>query len=156
MLSTNQSRTSHLTCLIYSFSIVFTYSFIQEYLFKTLNVPRTVAGDSVSTSFNEHNKYTSYAMPWWLRGKKSACNAGNAGSNPGFGKIPWGRKWQPTLVSLPGKPHGQRSLVGYGPWGRQEWDVTEAIKHICHAYLSRLLKAINYKTNKSICVCFHQ
>ena len=40
------------------------YSFIQEYLFKTLNVPKTVAGDSVSTSFDEHNKYTSYAMPW--------------------------------------------------------------------------------------------
>ena len=24
----------------------------------------------------------------------------------------WGRKWQPTPVSLPGKSHGQRSLVG--------------------------------------------
>ena len=28
------------------------------------------------------------------------------------GKIPWRRKWQPTLVFLPGKSHGQRSLVG--------------------------------------------
>ena len=27
------------------------------------------------------------------------------------GKIPWGRKWQPTPVFLPGKSHGQRSLV---------------------------------------------
>ena len=27
-------------------------------------------------------------------------------------KIPWSRKWQPTLVVLPGKFHGQRSLVG--------------------------------------------
>ena len=27
------------------------------------------------------------------------------------------RKWQPTLVFLPGEPHGQRSLAGYGPWG---------------------------------------
>ena len=27
-----------------------------------------------------------------------------------------GRKtWQPTLVFLPGKSHGQRSLVGYHP-----------------------------------------
>ena len=25
----------------------------------------------------------------------------------------WGRKWQPTPVFLPGKFHGQRSLVGY-------------------------------------------
>ena len=28
------------------------------------------------------------------------------------GKIPWRRKWQPTLVFLPGEFHGQRSLVG--------------------------------------------
>ena len=33
------------------------------------------------------------------------------------GKIPWRRAWQPTSVFLPGKPHGQRSLVGCGPWG---------------------------------------
>ena len=29
----------------------------------------------------------------------------------------WGSKWQPTPVFLPGKSHGCRSLVGYGPWG---------------------------------------
>ena len=32
-------------------------------------------------------------------------------------KIPWRRKWQPTPVVLPGKSHGQRSLVGYSSWG---------------------------------------
>ena len=37
------------------------------------------------------------------------------------GKIPWGRKWQPTPVFLPGESHGQRSLVGYSPWGRKSW-----------------------------------
>ena len=30
--------------------------------------------------------------------------------------IQWRRKWQPTLVFLPGKVHGQRSLVGCSPW----------------------------------------
>ena len=30
-------------------------------------------------------------------------------------KIPWRRKWQPITVFLPGKSHGQRSLVGYSP-----------------------------------------
>ena len=40
-------------------------------------------------------------------------------------KIPWRRKWQPTLVCLPRKSHGQRSLVGYSPWGRKESDMTE-------------------------------
>jgi len=28
-------------------------------------------------------------------------------------KIPWRRKWQTTLVFLPGKFHGKRTLVGY-------------------------------------------
>ena len=32
---------------------------------------------------------------------------------------PWRRKWQPTLVFLPGESHGQRSLLGYSPWGRK-------------------------------------
>ena len=34
---------------------------------------------------------------------------------PWGGKVPWRRKWQPTPVLLPGKSHGQRSLVGYSP-----------------------------------------
>ena len=37
------------------------------------------------------------------------------------------RKWQPTPVLLPGKFHGQRSLVGYSPWGRKELDTTERL-----------------------------
>ena len=37
------------------------------------------------------------------------------------------RQWQPTLVLLPGKPHGQRSLVGYIPWGHKESDTTERL-----------------------------
>ena len=37
------------------------------------------------------------------------------GFDPWVVKIPW--KCQPTPVFLPGKLHGQRSLVGYSPWG---------------------------------------
>ena len=29
---------------------------------------------------------------------------------------------------MPGKSHGQRSLVGYSPWGRKEADRTERLK----------------------------
>ena len=43
------------------------------------------------------------------------------------GKMPWRRKWQPTLVFLPGKSHGQRSLAGCSPWGRKELDMTERL-----------------------------
>ena len=39
--------------------------------------------------------------------------------------ILWRRQWHPTPVLLPGKSHGQRSLVGCSPWGRKESDTTE-------------------------------
>ena len=41
-------------------------------------------------------------------------------------KIPRIRKWQPILVFLSGKSHGQRILAGYSPWGCKESDMTEA------------------------------
>ena len=37
----------------------------------------------------------------------------------------WRRQWHPTPVLLTGKSHGQRSLVGCSPWGREESDTTE-------------------------------
>ena len=46
-------------------------------------------------------------------------------SIPGVRKIPWRREWQPTPVVLPRESYGQRSLVGYSPWGRKESDTTE-------------------------------
>ena len=57
-------------------------------------------------------------------GKESACQGRRCGFSLWVGKIPWRRKWKPTLVFLPGKSHGQRSLVGYSPWGhriRHDW-----------------------------------
>ena len=39
----------------------------------------------------------------------------------------WRRKWHPTPVFLPGKSHGQRSLVGYTPQGSKESDTTERL-----------------------------
>ena len=37
----------------------------------------------------------------------------------------WRRKWPPTPGLLPGESHGQKSLVGYSPWGHKELDATE-------------------------------
>src|SRR5574337_2883 len=37
------------------------------------------------------------------------------------------RQWHPTPVLLPGKSHGQRSLVGCSPWGCEESDTTERL-----------------------------
>ena len=61
--------------------------------------------------------------------------------DPWVRKIPWGRKWHPTPVLLPGKSHGQRSLVGYSPWDHKELDTTERL-HVSFTwkklYLSKL------------------
>ena len=46
------------------------------------------------------------------------------------------RQWRPTPVLLPGKSHGQRSLVGCSPWGREESDTTERLHF--HFSLSRI------------------
>ena len=43
----------------------------------------------------------------------------DAGSIPGLGRSPGGGKRQTTPVFLPGESHGQRSLVGYRPWGHR-------------------------------------
>ena len=40
---------------------------------------------------------------------------------------PLEKKGKPTPVFLPGKSHGQRSLVGYRPWGRKKSDTTERL-----------------------------
>ena len=40
---------------------------------------------------------------------------------------PLEKEMQPTPVLLPGKSHGQGSLVGYSPWGREESDTTERL-----------------------------
>ena len=48
------------------------------------------------------------------------------GAIPGLGRSPGGGVWQPTPVFLLGKSHGQKSLVGYNPWGHKESDMTEA------------------------------
>ena len=62
---------------------------------------------------------------WWLSGKESTCQCMRQGFDPWVRKIPWRRKWHPTPVFLPGKSHGQRSLVGFSPWGHQESGTVE-------------------------------
>ena len=57
-------------------------------------------------------------------GKEPACKCRRQerhGFTPWVGKIPWRREWQPIPVFLPGESRGQRSLVGYSPWGHIEF-----------------------------------
>ena len=64
--------------------------------------------------------------------KKPPANTGDMRVRSLGRKIPWRRAWQPSPLSLPGESHGQRSLVGYSPWGRKESDTTAQLSR--HAY----------------------
>ena len=66
----------------------------------------------------------------WLSGKESTFQCKSCKRcrfDPWVGKISWGRAWQPIPGFLPGESHGQRSLVGYSPWGCKESDMTESL-----------------------------
>ena len=54
-----------------------------------------------------------------------AGDAGDRGSIPESERSPRVSKWQPSPVFLPGKSHGQRSLVGYRPWGHKDLDMID-------------------------------
>ena len=66
-------------------------------------------------------------FPGGSDGKASACNGEDLGLILGSGRFPRRRKWQPTLVLLPEKSHGWRSLVGYSPWGCKESDTNKQL-----------------------------
>ena len=72
--------------------------------------------------------------------------------DPSIAKIPWRRKWLPTLVFLPGESHGQRSLTGYSPQGRKESDTTERLLLL----LSIIQGIIVYIKLKKIIHCMYQ
>ena len=84
-----------------------------------------------------------------------------SGFDPCVGKIPRRRKWQPTPVLLPGKFHGQRSLVGYSSWGCKESDTTSRLHSLTHAFeqsenLKRKAKCFSNPNSKFlIYVCFY-
>ena len=58
-------------------------------------------------------------------GKESAL--GDLGLVPGLGRSPRGGHGIPLQYSCLENPHGQRSLVGYSPWGGKESDMTEQL-----------------------------
>ena len=64
--------------------------------------------------------------PWWPSSRESACSAGDPGAVPGSGRS-LEKGMAAHSVFLPGKFHGQRSLVGYSPWGCKESGMTEQL-----------------------------
>ena len=60
----------------------------------------------------------------WLNGNKSICQAEDTGLIPGLGRSPGGGNGKPLQYSCLENPHGQRSLMGYSPWGCIELGMT--------------------------------
>ena len=67
-------------------------------------------------------------------------------------KIPWRRRWQPTPVFLLGKSYGQRSLVGYSPWGRKRVGHDIATNEQPQTVTKSV--SIQYGLTESLCVLF--
>ena len=81
-------------------------------------------------------------IPWWRDrlptplflgfpgdsdGKESTCNVGDLGSVPGLGRSSGGGHGNSLQCSGLENPHGQRSLVGYSPWGHKKLDIIERL-----------------------------
>ena len=63
------------------------------------------------------------------------CPSPNSGVYPNSSPL-WRKLWHPTPVLLPGKSHGQRTLVGYSPWGCKDLDTTEQLHVLENIILS--------------------
>ena len=101
-------------------------SCIHHYSFSP--VSDTVLRQSISTTctcFIKKKNKTWIRLTQSYRGQSACLQCGRPRFDPWVRKIPWRRKWQSTPVLLPGESHGQRSLVGYSPWGHRESDTTE-------------------------------
>ena len=61
---------------------------------------------------------------------ESTCSVGDLGLIPGQGKTPRGVHDNPLQYSCLENSHGQRSLVGYSPWGHTESDMTEQLSTV--------------------------
>ena len=99
--------------------------------------------DPVEKEMETHSSTLVWRIPWWEEQSMgsqrvrhnwatSLCQCRRRrtpGFNPWVGKIPWRRKWQPTLILCLGNPmNGEacrlQSLGGYNLWGRKESDTT--------------------------------
>ena len=84
-------------------------------------------------------------FPGGSDGKESFFNVGHLGLIPGLGRSPGGGHGNQFQYSCLENPHGQRSLVGYSPWGHKDADVTEQLT--THTQVCSMLEKL-YKSQK--------
>ena len=98
--------------------------------FFTIRATREVPGVSIksllSLSSEPLPSNHSNGLPWWLRSEDSTCQYRRHRFNPWVRKIPWRRKWQPSILAW--KIPWTEKPVGYSPWDPKELDTTVAPK----------------------------
>ena len=105
------------------------FYFDQRHLpkFETVVLFSSNSPSSPSTKRFNYKYMKSWAFP--VAQQRTCLQCRGHGFDPWVGKIPWRRKQQPTPLFLPGKSHGQRSLVGYSAEGHKELDTTDVMEH---------------------------
>ena len=81
------------------------------------------------------------------------------GFDPWVGKFFWSRAYQPTLIFLPGKFRGHRSLAGYSLWGHKSTTglstkhIIQLVRKLCSLQVrfSVLNLPLKVKVNNLIC-----
>ena len=86
-------------------------------------------------SSDENHPRSGAEVPGGSDGQEPACSAGDAGPAPPSGRSPG--EGVAAHSSVPAwRFHGQRSLMGYSPWGHKERDTTEGLTVILVKYLT--------------------
>ena len=116
-----------------------TESFFFIYLNVICNLPLTIFQQLMRQAFLkcppapgivlEQPGFTGF--PGGSGGKESTCTI-DLSSIPGLGRSPGGGHGNPLQYSCLENPHGQRSLVGYSPWGRKGSHMTERLSTAQH------------------------
>ena len=120
------------SCEIYALTTTFHYLtiYFQDYHFNDFNEKNNYSVDQ----FLKHMSFPHFILGANLHGAslvaqmvRISLQYMRPGFNPRSGRSPGEGKWLPTLVFLPEEFQGQRSLVGYSPWGHKELTITEQL-----------------------------
>ena len=84
-------------------------------------------GSKITVCSDCSHEINKHLFPAGSDNKESTCNVGDMGSIHGLGRSSGGGHGNPFQYSCLENPHGQRSLMGYSPWGRKESDTTERL-----------------------------
>ena len=106
--------------------------------------------DDKASNLGNWRAHVSHGSPGSTSGKECTCQCGrhrDAGSIPGLGRSPGEEDGNPPQYSCLENSTGQRSLLGYSPWGRKKLDMTEVTKDTCKALQSWLTET-NWKNLK--------